>query len=130
MRRARTWGWARTRRYDDPSKDLGPYSLHRSCPDGIIATRGYDFREGHLRVIRFGLDASRNVSQMGNYNSVRRFKIALQSGWQRQWLFECGGLTFDFARTTTNIAYTPASSAAFFAVTYWNFFASAMTCET
>ena len=45
-----------------------------------------------LRVIRFGLDAapckrglmtSRNVSQVGNYNSVRRFKIALQSGWQR-----------------------------------------------
>src|SRR5262245_27349547 len=45
-----------------------------------------------LRVIRFGLDAapcvrglmtSRNVSQLGDYHAVRRFKIALQSGWQR-----------------------------------------------
>jgi hypothetical protein len=25
----------------------GPSSLHQSCPDCIIATRGYDFREGH-----------------------------------------------------------------------------------
>jgi hypothetical protein len=39
-------------------------------------------------------------------------------------------LTFDFARTTTSIAYTPASSVAFFTVTYWNFFASATTRET
>src|SRR6266478_2154810 len=46
MRRARTWGWARMRRYDDPSNDLGPSSPHQSCPDCIIATRGYDFREG------------------------------------------------------------------------------------
>ena len=38
-RRARTWGWPRTRRYDDPSNDLGPSSSHRSCPDCIIATR-------------------------------------------------------------------------------------------
>jgi len=42
-------------------------------------------------------------------------------------------LKFDFARTTTNIAETPASSSAFFTVTYWNiydgFFASAMTCK-
>src|SRR5260370_20646140 len=47
MRRARTWGWARMRRYDDPYNDLGPSSPHQSCPDCIIATRGYDFREGH-----------------------------------------------------------------------------------
>src|SRR5437660_2146626 len=46
MRRARTWGWARMRRYDDPYNDLGPSSPHQSCPDCIIATRGYDFREG------------------------------------------------------------------------------------
>jgi len=39
-------------------------------------------------------------------------------------------LTFDFARTTTNITYTPPSSTAFFTVAYWNFFASALTCET
>src|SRR5947207_4656523 len=45
MRRARTWGWARMRRYDDPYNDLGPSSPHQSCPDCIIATRGYDFRE-------------------------------------------------------------------------------------
>jgi hypothetical protein len=40
-------------------------------------------------------------------------------------------LAFHFARTTTNIAETPASSSAFFTVTCWNisngFFASAMT---
>jgi len=40
-------------------------------------------------------------------------------------------LKFDFARTSTNIAETPASSSAFFTVTYWNiydgFFASAIT---
>src|SRR5258707_11835404 len=46
MRRARTWGWARMRRYDDPYNDLGPSSPHQSCPDCIIGTRGYDFREG------------------------------------------------------------------------------------
>jgi Integrase core domain len=45
MRRARTWGWARTRRYDDPSNDLGPSSSHQSYPAYIINTRGYDFRE-------------------------------------------------------------------------------------
>jgi hypothetical protein len=43
---SRTWGWARTRRYDDPSNDLGPLSSHQSCPDCIITTGGYDFREG------------------------------------------------------------------------------------
>jgi hypothetical protein len=46
MRRARPWGWARMRRYDDPYNDLGPSSPHQSCPDCIIAMRGYDFREG------------------------------------------------------------------------------------
>jgi hypothetical protein len=35
-------------RYDDLSNDLGPLWSHQSCPDCIIATRGYDFREGHL----------------------------------------------------------------------------------
>ena len=31
---------------DAPSNELGPSSPHKSCPDCIIATRGYDFREG------------------------------------------------------------------------------------
>jgi hypothetical protein len=44
-RRARTWGWPRTRRYDDRSNDLGPSSSHQSYPAYIINTRGYDFRE-------------------------------------------------------------------------------------
>src|SRR6266478_8339984 len=58
MKRARTWGWAKTPRYDGTSSDLGPSSSpHQSCPDCIIATRGYDFREGqgfllHLRTRR------------------------------------------------------------------------------
>ena len=42
-------------------------------------------------------------------------------------------LMFDFARATANIAETPASSAAFFTITYLiiydGFFASAMTCK-
>jgi hypothetical protein len=53
MRRARTWGWGRTRRYDGPSKDLGPSSPYQSCPDCIIATRGYDFREGQASISRW-----------------------------------------------------------------------------
>jgi hypothetical protein len=36
------------RRYDDPSNDPEALSSRQSCPDCIIATRGYDFREGHL----------------------------------------------------------------------------------
>src|SRR5262245_22644059 len=48
MRRARTWGWRRTRRYDDSSNELGPSSSRQSYPAYIINTRGYDFREGQL----------------------------------------------------------------------------------
>jgi Integrase core domain len=39
-------GEERTRRYDEPSKDLVRSSLRQSCPDCIIATHGYSFREG------------------------------------------------------------------------------------
>ena len=39
-------GLARTRRYDEPSNELGPLSPHQSCPACIIDTRGYDSREG------------------------------------------------------------------------------------
>src|SRR5260370_14824104 len=46
MRRAHTWGWRRTRHYDEPPNDLRLSSSHQSCPDCIIATPGYDFREG------------------------------------------------------------------------------------
>src|SRR5881392_3803147 len=46
IRRARTWPCGRMLRYDDLSNDLGPLWSHQSCPDCIIATRGYDFREG------------------------------------------------------------------------------------
>src|SRR5215471_16666804 len=46
MRRARTWGWTRTRLYHEPSNDLGPSSPRQSCPVCIIDTPGYDFREG------------------------------------------------------------------------------------
>jgi len=48
MRRVRIWGWARTRRCDEPLNDLGPSSRHQSYPDCIIATHGYDFREGQV----------------------------------------------------------------------------------
>src|SRR5271166_7004864 len=46
MRRAQTCAWARTRRCDEPSNALGPSPSYPSCQDCIIATRGYDFREG------------------------------------------------------------------------------------
>ena len=36
----------RTRRYDDQSKDVGLSLPRQFCRDCIIATRGYDFREG------------------------------------------------------------------------------------
>ena len=49
-RRAHIWGWARMRRYDEPSNDLGPSSPHPSCPDCIIATRGYDSREEQVLI--------------------------------------------------------------------------------
>jgi hypothetical protein len=38
MRRARTWGWARTCRCDEPSNALDPSSSHSSCPVCIIAS--------------------------------------------------------------------------------------------
>jgi hypothetical protein len=38
----------RTRRYDDQSKDVGLSLPRQFCRDCIIATRGYDFREGQL----------------------------------------------------------------------------------
>jgi hypothetical protein len=55
MRRARTWGWARTRRDDAPSNDLGPSSPHKSCPDYIIATCGYDFQDGQQAPTKYEL---------------------------------------------------------------------------
>jgi hypothetical protein len=59
--RARTWGWPRTRRYNEPFNELGRSPLRQSCPDYIIAMRGYDFREGHgatfeiWHLLRYGL---------------------------------------------------------------------------
>src|SRR5260370_29771643 len=44
--RARTWPWARMRRWDELCKDQGPLLLRRFCLDCIIVTRGYDFWEG------------------------------------------------------------------------------------
>src|SRR5262245_41074979 len=48
MRRVHTLGWRRTRRYDEPSNDLGPLSPHQSCLAYIIDTRGYDSRQGQV----------------------------------------------------------------------------------
>jgi hypothetical protein len=53
MRRVHTLGWRRTRRYDEPSNDLGPLSPRQSCPAYIIDTRGYDSREGHHYWVRW-----------------------------------------------------------------------------
>src|SRR5262249_26582482 len=62
MRRAHIWGWARTRRCDEPSNDLGPSSRHQSYPDCIIATHGYDFWEGQRS----------NLHSLGAYDRRRR----------------------------------------------------------
>jgi CRP-like cAMP-binding protein len=37
MKRARTWGWARTRRYDDPSNDLEVLSSHHRIASSLRA---------------------------------------------------------------------------------------------
>src|SRR6266536_4311286 len=55
MKRARISDWVRTRRYDEPSKDLVRSSLRQSCPDCIIATHGYSFREGQVNFPLFQL---------------------------------------------------------------------------
>ena len=49
IRRARTWHCGRMRRYGELSKDQEPSLPHQFCSDCIIATRGYDFREGQHR---------------------------------------------------------------------------------
>jgi hypothetical protein len=46
MNRARIYRWTRMRRYIERSSDAGPSSLRLFCLGCIIATRGYDFREG------------------------------------------------------------------------------------
>src|SRR6266480_4888221 len=51
MKHARISDWVRTRRYDEPSKDLVRSSLRQSCPDCIIATHGYSFREGQVNKV-------------------------------------------------------------------------------
>jgi hypothetical protein len=45
-RRARIWRWTKTRRYDGLFNEPGPSSRRLSYLDCIIATPGYDFREG------------------------------------------------------------------------------------
>src|SRR6266498_4126112 len=55
MKHARISDWVRTRRYDEPSKDLVRSSLRQSCPDCIIATHGYSFREGQVNFPLFQL---------------------------------------------------------------------------
>jgi hypothetical protein len=46
----------RERRDRAPSNDLGPSSPHKSCPACIIATRGYDFRDGQGLIPRLRVD--------------------------------------------------------------------------
>jgi hypothetical protein len=58
-RHARTWHWARMRRYGEPSKDQERLLPLQFCSDCITAMRGYDFREGH----RFGLGL-RTITQL------------------------------------------------------------------
>jgi hypothetical protein len=73
MRRARTWGWRRTRRYDDPSNDLGPSSSHQSYPAYIINTCGYDFREGQVVVDAVGCEPASASKFPDNRENNREF---------------------------------------------------------
>src|SRR6266545_2151008 len=69
MKHARISDWVRTRRYDEPSKDLVRSSLRQSCPDCIIATHGYSFREGQVSVV-----AKRHeISEQAIYTWRKRF---------------------------------------------------------
>src|SRR5258708_27003299 len=47
------------RRYGEPSKDQERLLPHQFCSDCIIATRGYDFREGHR--LGFGVAVVENL---------------------------------------------------------------------
>jgi hypothetical protein len=58
MKHARISDWVRTRRYDEPSKDLVRSSLRQSCPDCIIATHGYSFREGQEWITELSRDGN------------------------------------------------------------------------
>src|SRR5436309_15982000 len=51
IRRARTWRWARMRRW--AGRSSGPVSLSpsQSCPGCTINTSGYDFRKGQDAVM-------------------------------------------------------------------------------
>src|SRR5258708_39642506 len=83
MRRARTWGWPRTRRYDDPSSDLGPSSSHQSYPAYIINTRGPPMTKAELRaqgiqalaqvttpIIKLPMKIRRQCGRCSDFNSV------------------------------------------------------------
>jgi hypothetical protein len=50
MGRARIYRWTRMLRSVERSSDMGPLSLCRFCPGCIIATRGFDFREGQAQI--------------------------------------------------------------------------------
>src|SRR5262245_27993466 len=84
MRRAHIWGWARTRRCDEPLNDLGPSSRHQSYPDCIIATHGYDFREGQVfaglyRVAPGVLDALKILKPQ---TVIRWHRAGLRTYWR------------------------------------------------
>src|SRR5258708_19861626 len=82
MKRARTWGLAKTPRYDGTSSDLGPSSPHQSCPDCIIATRGYDFREGQERCCTSKCSASPLSPSMSRPNLLAP-RSPRSSCWER-----------------------------------------------
>jgi hypothetical protein len=62
------------RRYGELSKDQEPSLPHQFCSDCIVATRGYDFREGQV----YGAVVARRFRAMG----IRDKPIAPGSPWQ------------------------------------------------
>jgi hypothetical protein len=60
-------------RCDDLSNDLGPLWSHQSCPDCIIATRGYDFREGQGSV--------ESVSRLSSFGTCFRNWVPRAMRW-------------------------------------------------
>ena len=73
--RARTWDWPRTRRYGDLSNDPDPSSPRQFCPGCLIATREYDFREGHLAALRQGHAARHAIRGRSYLPRVRGVKL-------------------------------------------------------
>jgi hypothetical protein len=86
-------------RYDEPSNDLGPSSLHQSCPDCIIATRGYEFREGQrsLRAMSGSKKLSRHSRALARRSRVSEARCSRFRATFDQFLAPVSGRQFSIS---------------------------------